>query len=377
MFLSRKSKPLQTAPDISSLQTENEQLRASLQLLLDQAHDNQLILQRHHHLNLKLIGADSLTELLRLIFHDLKESSSLDVITLFLMEDAFDIRRIMTDLKIQARSFPSLLLSNLSESDFPHAEWRAPRLEEFAENAHRLLFPDHLPTPASVAILPLFRHKRLVGYLSFGSADPARFIDGVATDFIEEQATIVAICLENVINNERLKYLSLTDPLTRVSNRRHFEQRLREEIVRSQRQSYPLACLYIDIDHFKRINDSLGHQEGDAVLCGVATRIKSELRLSDAIARFGGEEFVVLLINTHSAGAQQVAERIRTRIMGQPFQVRNGRDYNVTVSIGAAEMKPSPASQTTEAIAKDLLARADSALYRAKNAGRNRVLCAD
>ncbi len=377
MILSRKSPPLQSTPDASSLQSENEQLRASLQSLLDQAHDNQLILQRHHHLNLKLIGADSLTELLQLIFQDLKESSSLDVVTLLLTEDAFDIRRIMTDLKIQARAFPWLLLSNLSESDFSHAKWRAPRLERFNAEEHQILFPDHQPTPASVAILPLLRHKRLVGYLGFGSADPERFIQGVATDFIEEQATIIAICLENVINNERLKYLSLTDPLTRVSNRRHFELRLREEVVRSQRQSYPLACLYIDIDHFKRINDLLGHQEGDAVLCGVATRIKSELRLSDSIARFGGEEFVVLLINTHTAGAKHVAERIRARIMGQPFQVRNERSCKVTVSIGAAEMKAGPENQTAESIAKDLLARADEALYRAKNSGRNRVLCAN
>ena len=121
----------------------------------------------------------------------------------------------------------------------------------------------------------------------------------------------------------------------------------------------------------------LGHQEGDAVLCGVATRIKSELRLSDAIARFGGEEFVALLINTNLADALQVAERIRTRIMKQPFQARKERSCNVTVSIGVAEMRASPANQTAELIAKDLLARADKALYRAKNTGRNQVLCMD
>lgn len=367
---------MQTESATNSLQVENEQLRTSLQTLLEQAHNNQLILQRHHHLNLKLISADGLAELLGLISHDLKKSSSLDVITLFLMEAAFDIRHIMADLNIEQSSFPWLLLSDMSENDFPEVKASKPQLERFSEHEHKSLFPDHLPTPASVAILPLFRHKQLVGYLSFGSFDADRFNSDVATDFIEEQATIVAICLENVINNERLKHLSLTDPLTRVSNRRYFEQRLQEEVRRSQRQAYPLACLYIDIDHFKQINDLLGHHEGDTVLCGVATRIKSELRLSDTIARFGGEEFVVLLINTHAIGARHVAERIRTRIMRQPFQVHNGHSCDVTVSIGVADLSAEQDSRPTESLVRDLLVKADEALYRAKNAGRNRVISA-
>ena len=201
-----------------------------------------------------------------------------------------------------------------------------------------------------------------------------RFSANVATDFIEEQASIVAICLENVVNNERLKHIGLTDPLTGVNNRRYIETRLLEEIKRAQRQGYALSCMYIDIDYFKQINDFLGHQEGDEVLREVATRIKSELRLSDALGRFGGEEFVVLLIDTHAAGARNVAERIRASIANRSFQLGAGKSCKATVSIGITTLSEPKTGQSTEAISLEFVGQADLALYQAKNNGRNRVV---
>jgi two-component system cell cycle response regulator len=176
-----------------------------------------------------------------------------------------------------------------------------------------------------------------------------------------------------VINNEKLKHIGLTDPLTGVNNRRYVERRLLEELGRSRRQGYALSCMYIDIDHFKKINDSRGHQAGDEVLREVAARIKAELRLSDALGRFGGEEFVVLLIDAELTDAVCVAERIRQSVAEQPLLSSGGAGVTVTVSIGVAALRLPDGGDALETAAQDLLARADQALYRAKGEGRNRV----
>ena len=173
--------------------------------------------------------------------------------------------------------------------------------------------------------MPLLRNKRIIGSLNLGSVDPTRFTPALGTDFIEHMASIIAICLENVISNEMLKYIGLTDSLTGVYNRRYIDRRLLEEIGRARRQAYRISCMYIDIDHFKAVNDSVGHQGGDEVLREVAGRIKAELRLSDALGRFGGEEFVVLLIDADLESAKTCAQRIRASIADTPFELSSWR----------------------------------------------------
>ncbi|MBS1170942.1 MAG: hypothetical protein H6R01_1860 [Burkholderiaceae bacterium] len=361
---------------VRQLAAENQLLQQRLQELITQARDNEQILQRHHQINLKLIGAGSLPELLHCIFHDLKQSAALDAITLLAVEAEFDLRRAMADLKIDRHAWPDLLLlPNMNSGDIARDRAQRPELSPFSAAKHRLMFPANRWQPASVAIVPLRRQERLLGYLNFGSEDANRFNSSVATDFIEEQASIIAICLENVINNERLKHIGLTDPLTGVYNRRFIETRLQEEIRRAQRQSYALSCMYLDIDHFKQINDRFGHQDGDDVLREVATRIKAELRLSDSLGRFGGEEFVVLLVDASSAGARNVAERIRSGIANRIFKLDSGRTCQVTASIGVATLTTDNASQPATNIAQQLIGQADRALYQAKNSGRNRVVC--
>ena len=239
---------------------------------------------------------------------------------------------------------------------------------------HALPFPNAPAALQSVALVPLMRNKRIIGCLNLGSVDPTRFTPSLGTDFIEHMASIIAICLENVISNEMLKYIGLTDSLTGVYNRRYLDRRLLEEIARARRQSYPISLMFIDIDHFKRVNDTVGHQGGDDVLREVAGRIKDELRLSDALARFGGEEFVVLLIDADLDSAAFVAERIRASIAGTLISLTQEVRLSVTVSIGVAYLDPDLAVGEPELVARDLLSRADGALYQAKAGGRNRVI---
>lgn len=191
----------------------------------------------------------------------------------------------------------------------------------------------------------------------------------------DEQALIeVMLCalvypLRNALMYERALKTALTDPLTGVHNRGSMEQHLEHQVLVSMRHSTPLSVLMIDIDYFKRINDTHGHMVGDAVLTEIAKAIVKCTRNSDVVFRYGGEEFVVILTNTRSAGAQLLGQRICNAVAAGEIEVA-GTQIPVTVSIGVAELAPGDGSV-------DLLERADKQLYRAKVRGRNQVVTPD
>jgi len=164
-----------------------------------------------------------------------------------------------------------------------------------------------------------------------------------------------------------LQHLSSHDSLTRLLNRRAFEQRLAQEVAASRRSGLPLGLLMVDIDHFKHINDRFGHQAGDSALHLTAQRLARAARSSDVVARVGGEEFGVLLPATDAAGIRHSAERLRHAVGDEPLAFADAR-HPVTVSVGASMLL------TQEADAEALLRRADQALYRAKADGRDRVV---
>lgn len=358
----------------NDLVTENQRLRGQLADLLTHARRNERIMQRHQQFDLQCISAGSVRELFECVFVSMRESSELDVVTLCLIDANYDIRRILVELGITLSEFPNLLfVQNGQEWGELQTHFHKPILGIYREELHGVLFPEPLAVPTSLALVPLVRNHEMIGALSLGSFDANRFLHGMATDFVERMSSIIAICVENVINQERLKHIGLTDPLTGVNNRRYIERRLDEEIGRMRRQGNDLSCLYLDIDHFKKINDTIGHQGGDEVLREVASRIKAELRLSDAFGRFGGEEFLVLLIDTTLDDAMNVAERIRVSVAEPHVTLSTGEKLPVTLSIGVASLSASESHEPIENVALSFVANADQALYKAKSQGRNRV----
>ncbi len=171
--------------------------------------------------------------------------------------------------------------------------------------------------------------------------------------------------------NSQLVVQTQTDPLTGLYNRRFLDERLAEEVVRALRYGYPLACCLLDVDHFKAVNDSYGHQDGDEVLRSMAAILRDQVRRDDIVARYGGEEFIVLLIQQDLQGALRVAEKIRTSVAEMPFRLSNGATLDVTVSIGVSAGAGPSLNQ------EHLVAAADAALYAAKRDGRNRVAAGD
>ena len=179
--------------------------------------------------------------------------------------------------------------------------------------------------------------------------------------------------------NAALERLATRDALTGVANRGSLEARLAEEGDRWWRYRQPLSVVLLDVDHFKRVNDTHGHGAGDAVLRGVAETLMGAVRKVDFVARYGGEEFVVVAPSTDAAGARILAERVRAAVAASPVEAA-GLDgapvtVAVTVSLGVVTLPGAPEAAALRPA--DLLAHADKALYRAKQGGRNRAEVAE
>lgn len=167
---------------------------------------------------------------------------------------------------------------------------------------------------------------------------------------------------------EALRQLATRDQLTGILNRREFDRIMAEEAERSQRFGQPLALVMVDIDHFKAVNDTCGHQAGDAVLKEVAKILIAQLRSVDRVARFGGEEFALILVQTGQAAAGEVAQRVVEAVAANPVVLEGGPTLKLTISAGVAVL-PNDVSRI------DLLVgAADRSLYAAKRGGRNRVV---
>ncbi len=182
-----------------------------------------------------------------------------------------------------------------------------------------------------------------------------------------EMTAIVRDVSENARLMAELHATAFSDSLTGLASRRRFNEALDSEIKRARRHAHPLSVLTIDIDHFKRINDTHGHPAGDVVLGAVGRLIGRTVRTTDIAARVGGEEFAVLLPETGTDGALLLAERIRAAVEELSLTDRRGAPLPISVSLGVASMDPASAT------AEELLSEADRALYAAKRSGRNRV----
>ena len=169
--------------------------------------------------------------------------------------------------------------------------------------------------------------------------------------------------------NAALERLSMTDTLTGLKNRRYFQDRLQAEYQRAQRNGFRLALVSIDIDHFKSINDSYGHGVGDQSLCHVARVLENECRNADTLARVGGEEFMVLLVDIAADQVNASAQRLCRRLRETPYVLESGHELRITASLGFSVLD---GEDTVDSALQD----ADEALYAAKNAGRDQVVAA-
>ena len=213
----------------------------------------------------------------------------------------------------------------------------------------------------SIVAAPLLQARRAIGVLSASSSVPGAF------DASHERlARLLASCSVPALERARLERLAVTDDLTLAFNGRYLLPRLHDELRRSRGETTTISIAMLDLDHFKRVNDTYGHARGDAVLRAFCDRVRDKTRRSDLLVRRGGEEFVLVLPATDHERALALAERIRRSVAEPAFDDDAGPPIRQTVSIGVA-------TWDGHETAEDLLHRADMALYAAKSAGRDRV----
>lgn len=368
--------PRGAAPPAGS-EGENRLLRARLVELAAAAERNEALLAKTQERELDLLRAGSLADLLGRMVDGLREAYQLDRVTLLLNDPQHEVRHLATGEHVGHE-----VLAHVRHEDLLDAmalalgglakPWLGARLPAEVVRALRAN-----GVGGSYAFLPLPRADRRLGVLVFESRDPARFTADLASDFLAHLGVVAAICLENAINRARLTRTGVTDFLTGFHNRRYLSARLREELARAQRTAGAVGLLMIDVDHFKRINDSHGHLAGDVVLKEIARRIASQIRSSDTGARFGGDEFAVLLGGGRAADLERLAGRLTAAMGASPVPVGGEGGERVTLSIGGALAEPAPDERDYRALAERLMAEADAALYRAKSAGRDRYIIAE
>ena len=369
------------ASEVPGTTSQVPALRQRLDDVLAEARQNERKLRRFQSLELRLIGLGSLWELIEALLYPDTVNFQWDIVTLLLVDPEYEVRRTLEQESIPLANHPTLIfVSSLDGLDSLHPYSLFPMLGPFQPNRHNGLFPQSPGAGriGSVALLPMVRYGKLIGSLNIGSYNRERFVKGMRADILEHFAAIVAICLENAVNLERLKRQGLTDTLTAVNNRRFFDQRLGEEVAAARRNLRPLSCMLLDIDHFKRVNDTYGHQMGDQVLREIAAVIRAQLRSGDVLSRYGGEEFSVLLSQTGADGALEIAERIRRSIEEHRFALSRNEQgetqFSVTISIGIATFNPEHDPHSIKMNGDVLLGYSDRALYDAKARGRNRVV---
>ena len=348
-------------------------LREQLAVLRREAEHNESILRRAQAREINLLQAGSIVALFDEIVDGLRQSHGLEAVTLVLLDPDSEIRHLAMGEKFDPMGRPEVqFVDNLVGMAPQFATLYRPWLGPYIGADHRLLFPatDGL---GSLAMLPLRRKDRLLGSLNMGSADDRRFTRHNGTDFLDHLANVTAVCLENAINRARLFRSGITDVLTGWNNRRYLQSRLAEELARAQRMETPLACLLIDVDHFKRVNDTYGHLAGDEVLREIADRVEGEVRASDVAARYGGEEFALLLPETQARDAVRLADRIRQAVSRAPIVVDADTHIVATVSIGISSVTPPAGMTDLKSLGEQLIAEADVQMYRAKNSGRDSV----
>lgn len=362
-----------TNEPISESTTESFNIGERLRSLVNTVQRNERALQRFQQIELRLIEAEDFAAFLEILTVELAQVFDLCAATLWLDDGARLAAELHAAVAQSAPASEQLRWGRTAGLDLSETAPQLGPVENLSEEVRAALL-GATPQNASAAILPLRHRSGLLGYLSLVSESSERFVEGMATDLLARFAGFVSAGLVNVAQREQLKHLGMTDSLTGLPNRRYFEMRLEEELQRAARHAVSVACLFMDLDYFKLVNDTHGHAVGDRALAAVGACIRAAVRLGETVARFGGEEFVAVLQGDR-ANANVVAERVRRAVEALVVRDNDGREVPVTLSIGVAVTPGTTADKG--AAARALIDAADGALYRAKRSGRNRIVFAE
>lgn len=337
----------------------------NIQALIERVKENELTASRFQRVERRILSVLNFKDFFEILLTEIMETFKMPYVWLTLFEDSEATKVIIKS------SIDSAIIQDrvniITESLFKGivGELPAPILINDNLKPYFKMLPNNRKYfIKSMAIAPITLDGKIIGSLNQGDSDKGRFDPEFDTGLLEQLAIKVSLCLSNVTAHEKLKFLAFHDPLTELLNRRVMESVLQREFYRSKRYSSTLSVIFIDLDDFKTVNDTIGHEAGDKLLCYVADKLVDMTRATDIVARFAGDEFVVILPETGVKKANKLIGRIQTFFSKNPFDY-HGKKIDVSISYGAA-------STQDETILNPsiLLKKADQILYKVKKDNR-------
>ncbi|MBT3515606.1 MAG: GGDEF domain-containing protein [Nitrospina sp.] len=315
----------------------------------------------------RAISLLSLDEISSVLISRLPSVFAIDYFTLFLYDKDKRKLNLMCHNHPEIESFFSISLSSSPIMEAAILRGQYIREQNFSTSSYYRGADNPLFKKGYFVSIPLMIEKEIVGVLNINDVDQDPF-DVSDLDFILNLSEFIALSISNAVLYEQTKNLAVTDGLTGISNRQDMEKSLLSEFERSTRYNSPLSVILLDVDNFKDVNDTYGHQKGDEILIAVAFLLKKFCRSNDIAARYGGEEFLMILPQSDAQGAFNIAERVREEMMNMSFTGKES-NFSVTASCGIAELNKESMKNTEQ-----LVAVADQALYKAKKSGRNKTI---
>ncbi len=301
--------------------------------------------------SLKMLGFQQLNELLGKNIHNLIHYKKIDE----------------TDYSIKECPMHQTLISGKKTHVIDEVLWRNDGSWFYAEYLSHPIFRDGKVTGGVISFMDISQRKEAELTLEQAYYELDYRVKERTKELSDTNKALSLEVLEHKKTEDKLRYLSTHDTLTGLCNRKLLEQRLEKDVQRAERYKHPLSIFLIDIDHFKHVNDTHGHQAGDIVLQGFANLANKVIRQTDYAARYGGEEFIIALPETPLFQAERLAERLRLEVAEHLFKISDNKKINITISIGLADY-PNSASSLHE-----LIKVSDAAMYKAKQSGRNQV----
>ncbi len=358
---------------------ENQKLKRQLDNLLRRARTNEQKQQLFDSFGFEVISVNTPSQLRDFILYQMQARFQLQAVIMTVIDYDHDAEKLFYGHDVDAKE---LFTDKLIILDTDKDREKIESLSDFPQLGPAMLKKydwmmkgvDLPGDSQSAALLPLIRSNQLIGTLFLVSKDFNRYQPGIATTFLQKLSAMTAVAIENCLNQQRLKEIGYQDPLTQAYNRRYFDLRFTDEIERSLRQNENMACMFLDVDFFKKVNDTYGHHVGDMVLTRLVSLIKEQVRACDIVARYGGEEFAVVLPGVTVELAHDIAERLRKTVESD-VTITCGQGQKITVSIGLQTLSAlNVQNESAAQIGYLLLEHADQALYTAKESGRNQVV---
>ncbi|MBC2704838.1 sensor domain-containing diguanylate cyclase [Desulfobacula sp.] len=328
--------------------------------VLERLKNNEITARKFHEIEISILTILNFQDFIKKLLFEISSKFSVPYTWLSIIEES-SISRYLQN--IQNSKFLKTSTAFLPEKNFSSITRN--QLKPLLANKNLTEFHPLIPEASeyklgSIAIAPITLDGEIVGSINQADKNIHRFEPGIDTSLLEQLALKVSLCLSNVTAHEQLKFLAFHDPLTGLLNRGVMERALEREFQRSKRYHIDLTVLFLDLDDLKSINDTFGHDNGDMALCHTANCLKSHGRDSDIVARFAGDEFVVILPSTNKNQAANYINRVKQKLASDPLSANNTTFY-VKLSHGLSSVFEK--GMNSSAI---LLKAADKRLYQAK-----------